>query len=102
MALSEPVHRPTQQPASSDQYLHAGQTGPPAVPANMWTLNPEDLPPLLLRLEDVSRVLMIGRAKVYTLIRPQELRSIKVGGSRRVSAMALREYVERLEDGELL
>jgi excisionase family DNA binding protein len=34
---------------------------------------------------------------VYDLIRQRELRSVKVGASRRVSARALCEYVARLE-----
>ncbi len=67
------------------------------VPINLWSLSVEEIPPLLFRAEDVARVLMVGRGMVFDLIRKKELRSIKVGGRRRVSAKALREYVDRLE-----
>ena len=42
-------------------------------------------------------MLGIGRCRVYDLIRQRELRSVKVGASRRVSARALSEYVAQLE-----
>ena len=70
------------------------------VPARLWELPAEDLPPLLFRPEQVARVLNIGRSKVFDLIRSGQLRSVKAGGSRRISATALREYVARLEAGE--
>jgi excisionase family DNA binding protein len=58
---------------------------------------------MLLRPEQAARVLTVSRWKVFELIRLGHLRSVKVGGSRRISAMALREFVQRLEreGGEL-
>jgi excisionase family DNA binding protein len=70
------------------------------VPAHLWSVETRDLPPLLLRPEQAARVLNLSRSKVFDLIRSGELRSVKSGGSRRISAMALRDYVERLERGE--
>jgi excisionase family DNA binding protein len=55
--------------------------------------------PLLLTPEEAAEALRIGRAKVYDLIRNHELRSIKIGGSRRVPRTALEEYVAALLDG---
>jgi excisionase family DNA binding protein len=55
--------------------------------------------PVLLRPEDVAKALQIGRTKVFELIRTGELRSIKLGGSRRVSPAALADYVARLDGG---
>jgi excisionase family DNA binding protein len=55
--------------------------------------------PLLLTPEEAAEVLRVGRAKVYDLIRNDELRSIKIGGSRRVPCSALEEYVAALLDG---
>ena len=55
------------------------------------------LPVLLVRPEDAARVLGIGRTKVYELIRSGELRSVRVGGLRRVPVAALDEFVARLE-----
>jgi excisionase family DNA binding protein len=55
---------------------------------------------LLLRVEEAAQVLSVGRTRVYALIGSGELRSVKIGGSRRVPAAVLREYVERLSDLE--
>jgi excisionase family DNA binding protein len=53
--------------------------------------------PLLLRPEEAAAALRVGRTRVYELIRTGELRSVKIGHLRRVSATALAEYVARLE-----
>jgi excisionase family DNA binding protein len=45
----------------------------------------------------LTPALRVGRSKVYELIRSGALRSVKIGGSRRVSATALAEYVTQLE-----
>jgi excisionase family DNA binding protein len=52
---------------------------------------------LLLRAEEVAESLGVGRTKVFELIRTGELRSVKLGGARRVSATALAVYVAELE-----
>ncbi len=70
---------------------------PQQLPSNLWELSTDDLPPLLLRPEQAARVLNISRWKVFELIRLGELRSVKSGGSRRISARALRDYVNQLE-----
>lgn len=64
---------------------------------NFWLMSAEEVPPLLFTPEEVGRLLGVGRAKVYDLIRAREVRSVKVGCSRRISALALREYVDQLE-----
>jgi excisionase family DNA binding protein len=53
---------------------------------------------LLLTPEEVADALRIGRAKVYDLMRNGHLRSIKIGGSRRVPRSALEQYVAGLLD----
>ena len=68
---------------------------------NIWLLSSEEIPPLLFTTSEVARLLGIGQCRVYDLIRGRELRSVKVGASRRISARALRDYVEHLEMGEL-
>lgn len=50
----------------------------------------------LYRVEEVTQLLGVGRTRVFDLIKLGELRSVKIGGSRRVPATALDEYVERL------
>jgi excisionase family DNA binding protein len=52
--------------------------------------------PLLLTVERAAERLELSRTKVYELIADGELESIKIGGSRRVPAAALHDYVERL------
>jgi excisionase family DNA binding protein len=51
----------------------------------------------LLRPEDVARRLQVGRTKVYDLMRAGLLRSVKVGGSRRITPAALAEFVAGLD-----
>lgn len=58
------------------------------------------LPALLLRPEGAATVLGIGRTKVYELMRPRTLRSVKIGGLRRIPATALGEFVAQLEEQE--
>ena len=55
------------------------------------------LPVLLVRPEDAARVLGVGRTKVYELMRLRALRSVRVGGLRRISVAALAEFVAQLE-----
>lgn len=52
---------------------------------------------LLLTAEEAAWALRVGRSKVYELMRSGQLRSVKIGGSRRVSTVALAEFVARLE-----
>jgi excisionase family DNA binding protein len=55
------------------------------------------LPPLLLTPEEAAQLLRVGRSKVYDLMRSGMLRSVKLGGSRRISAVALAEFVAGLD-----
>jgi excisionase family DNA binding protein len=52
---------------------------------------------LLLTPEEAAQALRVGRSKVYDLMRSGALRSVKIGGSRRISATALAEFVTALE-----
>jgi excisionase family DNA binding protein len=45
-------------------------------------------------------VLGIGRTKVYELMRSRALRSVKIGGLRRIPATALAEFIAHLEEQE--
>lgn len=51
---------------------------------------------LLLKPEEAAEQLRVGRPKVYELIRTGKLRSVKIGGSRRIPYDALAEYVASL------
>ena len=48
---------------------------------------------LLFTAEEAAEMLKISRWKVYDLLRNRDLRSVKIGGSRRVPRAALEEYV---------
>lgn len=65
---------------------------------NVWLLSSEDIPPILFSPEDLMRILGLGRARVFDLLGRQEIRSIKVGRMRKVSARALSDYVASLEE----
>jgi excisionase family DNA binding protein len=75
----------------------AGDAGPAVVEPNIWLLSAEMVPPILFSPEEVARLLGMGRWKVYELMRLRELRSVKVGRCRRVSARAVAEFVRELE-----
>ena len=55
---------------------------------------------LLFTAEEAAELLKISRCKVYDLLRNQDLRSVKIGGSRRIPRTSLEEYVARLVDAQ--
>lgn len=55
--------------------------------------------PLLLKPDEAARVLGISRSRYYELIAAGEIKTVKIGASRRVTPEALAEYVARLEAG---
>lgn len=54
---------------------------------------------LLLKIPDVMARLAISESKVYELMSTGELRSVKVGRSRRVLSDELERFVAELDDG---
>jgi excisionase family DNA binding protein len=48
-------------------------------------------------VEEVAEILHIGRDKVYQLLRTGQLRSIKIGNSRRITSQQLAEFITSLE-----
>jgi len=52
----------------------------------------------LFTVAEVSGFLGIGRSKVYELLYKDELKSVKIGGSRRVRYSDLGEYVRYLDN----
>jgi excisionase family DNA binding protein len=51
---------------------------------------------LLLRPEEVAKALCVGRTRVFELIRTGDLRSVKIGKSRRIPTDAVTEYLSGL------
>jgi len=55
---------------------------------------------VLVTVEEAAAMLSLGRTLAWALVRRNELRSIKVGNTRRVVVASLHEYVDRqLEAG---
>jgi excisionase family DNA binding protein len=52
----------------------------------------------LFSVVEVAQFLGIGRSKVYELLYKGELKSVKIGGSRRIRYSDLGEYVRYLDD----
>ncbi len=52
----------------------------------------------LFTVVEVAEFLGIGRSKVYELLYSGELKSVKIGGSRRIRYSDLGEYVRYLDD----
>ena len=50
---------------------------------------------VLLTIEEAADLLSLGLSSVYALVLNKQLRSIKVGRSRRVPLIALHQFVER-------
>lgn len=51
---------------------------------------------LLYTAEEAAELLRISRWKVFDLIRRNELRSVKIGGLRRIPRSAIEEFVMNL------
>ena len=51
---------------------------------------------LLLSPAEAAAQLSIGRSKVYELMRLGQLRSVKIGASRRIPQAALADFIEAL------
>jgi excisionase family DNA binding protein len=51
---------------------------------------------VLVSVDEAAEMLSIGRTFAYALVRANELRSIKVGRTRRVLVSSLHDYVGRL------
>jgi excisionase family DNA binding protein len=47
-------------------------------------------------VEEAAQVLKISRWKIFDLIRTNQLRSVKIGGLRRIPHAAIDEYIVRL------
>jgi excisionase family DNA binding protein len=51
-------------------------------------------------VEQVAKMLHISRDKVYCLLRTRQLRSIKIGKSRRITNQHLAEFIASLEGND--
>jgi excisionase family DNA binding protein len=51
---------------------------------------------MVYTVEEATQILKISRWKVFDLIRTNQLRSVKIGGLRRIPQVAMGEYIVRL------
>lgn len=56
--------------------------------------------PLLLNVTQVSKMLSLGRTKVYELIATKQLPVVRLGRSVRISAASLQRWIEQQERRE--
>ncbi len=56
--------------------------------------------PVLLRADQVCRILNLGRSKVFELLASQQIPSISIGRSRRVLRADLMEWIEQQRSRE--
>jgi len=54
--------------------------------------------PVLVTVDQVAKMLSIGRTAAWELVRQGKIKSIKIGRTRRVPIAAIQEYIERLMD----
>ena len=59
--------------------------------------NTNEQAPLLVSIEEAARRLSMGRSWTYEQVLSGELKSVKLGRSRRISVQALEEFVALLE-----
>ena len=70
-------------------------TTTPRTPANTDP-STDVVTPILLTPEQAARALGLGRTTVYALLRDGELRSVRLGRSRRIPYASLVQFVERI------
>ena len=56
--------------------------------------NIKDELPVVLSVDDLSKILKVGRNTAYELVRSGKIRSVRVGHQLRISAKALEEFLE--------
>jgi excisionase family DNA binding protein len=59
-------------------------------------MSDREIAPVLYRVEEAAEALRVSRSVIYELIRSEQLRTIKVGRSRRVPVEALADCVALL------
>ena len=54
--------------------------------------------PLVLRVEDLTQILSIGRNTAYELVRSGKIKSIRIGRSYRITRDSIAEYLAQNQD----
>ena len=54
----------------------------------------------LVTVEEMAAMLSIGRTVAWELVRKRQIKSVKIGRTRRVPLTAIQEYIQYLLDGD--
>lgn len=60
------------------------------------TTNPSSIPRLLYTPKEAAQALGISRSSLYVLLSQGAIDSVRIGGSRRITATALNAFIETL------
>lgn len=60
---------------------------------NGYSTRDDEPEPLLLRVEEVARLLSLGRSKVFQMLAAGELPAVRIGRSVRVPSAALSDWI---------
>jgi excisionase family DNA binding protein len=93
-AAHRPIRPPHPVPITGDRHPEASATDSAE---SQYVTGPEGL----YRPEYVAKLWGVSRTKIFELIRTGRLRSLKIGGSRRIPESALAEYISRQSEGGL-
>lgn len=55
---------------------------------------------VLVTVEEMAAMLSIGRTVAWELVRKRQIKSVKIGRTRRVPLTAIQEYIQYLLDGD--
>ena len=55
---------------------------------------------VLVTVEEMAAMLSIGRTVAWELVRKRQVKSVKIGRTRRVPLTAIQEYIQYLLDGD--
>ena len=91
------VRRPTPPADSADWREEWSPDVPPAIARSHPPNEGGEKPLQAYTVEQVAKMLHIGRDKVYYLLRTGQLRSLKIGKLRRITEQQLAEFIASLD-----
>ena len=65
-------------------------------------MNLEKNIPLLFTAVDAAKILSVSRSQLYVLLKEGQLKSVKIGRSRRISQGQLMSFINEVESGNVV